>query len=225
MLDAAAARPVRRRVLDAFVSRDDGVEAGSLESGFGARARYRLRWGNISACSLICTICVLLVTAQRRDVSPVVSTMAFRASVPVTGRVSAQKAQHKLRTRLISVGNVCGVAAPNFRRYIQYMVMWHDGGPVDMFNPRVEPPAEGTPHRTVEETSLMCPTAGAVSVRRAMHVRLWYRDAAWNERKLDLWDDAAICAQHFYDVMRGGWPCPAVASRLPAIPDTSGAAG
>jgi len=105
-------------------------------------------------------------------------------------------------------GNVCGIAAPNIGKYVQFMILDIEGVLHEMVNPSYT--AEVTlKYPPFREESLMC-VDNYNSMERFITITATYYLSAYGfaqPHTETLHGRASICYQHFVDVFSGKWPC------------------
>lgn len=172
---------------------------------------------------LLCVSTTVLVVAWMFVIIPVAPHNVFRASHPVEDRREANamiELVEPVLTKLLRIyPKACGFAAINAHVYEQFMVMRYppdtdkttqDHGESPhrvIFNPVVEPDLQSEKSDHLE-TSYMCPD-DHTGIRRTRYSKVTarYRDAHWIPRTRVFEGAEAVCLQHFYEVMRGQWPC------------------
>ena len=143
----------------------------------------------------------------------------FSGSMTIASARAMVAIQQELKPRLTLAlaqrAQVCGVAAVNLGRYVQYMVLRQpDHSFLYMANPQAPQPLPGSTVEAINETSHLCLDPYFATRRRHSSVRISYRDHKWEWQTAEFHRVAAVCVQHFYDIMQGNWPCDPAARTL-----------
>lgn len=143
----------------------------------------------------------------------------FQPSQPIESlyerqQSSIQYLSKQLHTYLQSHSNACGIAAPIFHTYLQYLVIRIDQQQfLDIFNPIITIPTTSIRWEPQDEYALLCPTQYKIpyTVLRATSIQLSYHNAFIDQRiNITITNPSmAYCIQHYIDIFAGIWLCPA----------------